>query len=111
MANFSRTPRNYDGLQPTGRQIKDLLPHVLKQISQTYGQRADLLFAAWPQIIGPQLAPMTKPLSYHDGVLTIMVRNSTLHSLLSQHEKPRILKNLKDKFPSTKIVNIVFRMG
>jgi len=73
--------------------------------------RPDLILAAWPSIIGERLAPMTKTVSFVDGVLTIKVRNSSLLSLLAQHEKPRLLKELRKKFPSAAIRNIRFHIG
>jgi hypothetical protein len=106
-----RTPKDYDGCEPTGHHIRDLLPALLQGIGAIYRERPDLIFAAWPEIIGPQLAPMTEVLSFEGGILTVKVRNSTLHSLLSQHDRHRILQSLRDKFPSTRIHNINFRIG
>lgn len=67
--------------------------------------------AAWPEIIGPKFAPMTQALSFEEGVLTVTVRNSSLFSLLTQHDKPRLLKSMQAKLPSTTIKNIYFRIG
>lgn len=67
--------------------------------------------AAWPDVVGPLLAPMTKVVSFVDGILTVKVKNSTLYSLLSQTEKARLIKNLRDKFPQTSIRTINFRLG
>jgi hypothetical protein len=106
-----RTPKNYDGSGTTSRQLKELLPSVLSQIGGIYEERGDLVLASWPEIIGPQLASMTEAVSFDSGILVVKVKNSTLYSLLSQHEKPRILKNLRDKFPTTSVKNIVFRLG
>jgi hypothetical protein len=108
---YSRTPKNYDGTQVTTHRIHDLLPDVLSKISQVYNQQSDLILAMWPEIIGPQLASMTKAVSFADGFLVVKVKNSTLHSLLSQNEKPRILSLLRKKFPQTEIKAISFRIG
>lgn len=106
-----RTPRGYDGTRVTTHRVNDLLIHSLKEISESYAQRPDLVLAAWPEVIGPKLAAMTQAISFAEGVLTIKVKNSTLHSLLSQHDKPKILQNLRQKFPQVLIQNIVFRIG
>ena len=58
--------------------------------------------------MGEKMAPMTKPVSFADGVLTVKVKSSTLYSLLVAHEKPRLLGRLKEKFS---IRNLVFRVG
>lgn len=107
----SRLPRSYDGTQITTRSINDLLCNALSKIDVNYHQRTDLVLAAWPDIIGPQLASMTQAISFSDGFLVVKVKNSTLHSLLSQHDKPRIVKLLRQRFPTVEIKNIVFRIG
>ena len=109
--SFFRTPKDYDGTDPTGKQIQQLIPNFLRHLSESYKDRGDLILVAWSDIIGPKLAPMTKAVSFEEGVLHVKVKNSTLYSLLSQHEKTRLLKCLKDRFPSVMIRNIVFRIG
>lgn len=106
-----RTPRGYDGPGVTTHRFADVLSSVLATIGDTYHERPDLVIASWPEIIGPKLAPMTQVVSFHEGVLTIKVKNSTLYSLLNQHDRPRILNNLRQKFPRVRITNLVFRIG
>jgi predicted nucleic acid-binding Zn ribbon protein len=106
-----RTPKDYDGQQVTTRHLRELLPTVLSKIGGVFQERGDLVLAAWPEMIGPQLASMTQAVSFNEGVLLVHVKNSTLYSLLSQNEKPRILKNLRERFPNTTIKNILFRLG
>lgn len=108
---YRRTPKDYDGTELTTHQMNDLLPSVLSQIHDVYQQRPDLILAIWPTLIGPKLAGMTQAVSFHDGFLLVKVKNSTLHSLLSQHEKPRLLSILRQKFPQVQIKTIVFRIG
>lgn len=108
---FSRTPRQYDGTRVTSHRMTDLLPQVLAKIGQVYEQRADLILAMWPDIIGLKLAAMTQAVSFTDGILVVKVKNSTLHSLLSQNDKLRLLNLLRSKFPQVEIKNISFRIG
>jgi hypothetical protein len=108
---YSRTPRQYDGTQVTSHRMADLLPRVLSKIGEVYQQRSDLILAIWPEIIGDRLASMTQAVSFADGVLVVKVKNSTLHSLLSQNDKLRILNLLRQKFPHAEIKNIYFRIG
>jgi len=91
--------------------MTDLLPQVLAKIGEVHHQRSDLILAMWPDIIGAKLATMTQAVSFSDGVLVVKVKNSTLHSLLSQHEKLRLLNILRQKFPRVEIKNIYFRIG
>jgi hypothetical protein len=100
-----------EGSDLTNKQLKDLLPKALGSIGTLHRDRPDLIVAAWPQVIGEQLAPMTKAVSFDQGVLYVKVSNSTLYSLLAQHERGRLLKNLRGKFPSVDIKNIRFRLG
>lgn len=106
-----RIPYNYDGTDVTSRQLSGLLSSELSKLGDVFQGRHDLLLAAWPEIIGPKLAAMTQAVSFFDGVLTVKVRNSTLHSLLSRHDKGQILAAIKQKFPKANIQNIVFRIG
>lgn len=91
--------------------ISELLPVILKKIGKIYQDRPDLVLAAWPEVIGPKLCNMTQALSFSDGILTVKVQNSTLYSLLSQNDKPRLIKSLREKFPGTTIKTIHFRLG
>lgn len=99
------------GSELTNKMLKDLLPKALGSIGALHRDRPDLVVAAWPQIIGEKLAAMTKAISFDQGVLYVKVSNSTLYSLLSQHERKRLLKSLREKFPAVEIKHIHFRMG
>jgi hypothetical protein len=100
-----------EGSHLTNKQMKDLLPKVLIRIGAIHRDRPDLIIAAWPEIIGEKLASMTKAVCFEKGILVVNVSNSTLYSLLSHHERGRLLKRLKEKFSSIEIKNIHFRMG
>lgn len=106
-----RIPKNYDGTELTTRSIGDLIPLVLGSISDVYQDRPDLILAAWPGIVGPAFSTMTQAVSFHEGVLTVKVKNSTLFSLLNQNDKPRLLSSVRKKFPNVTIYNIIFKMG
>lgn len=103
--------RNGDGTALTSSQLRDILPSVLNAIGAAYGERGDLVMAAWPELVGPELAQMAEAISFREGVLNVRVHNSTLYALLAQRERPRLLKSLRLKFPKTEIRNIAFRMG
>lgn len=111
LKKLTRTPKNYDGCEVTSQRLSDVLSHVLKGITDTHQERPDLVLAAWPSIVGEKLAPMTQAVSFFEGVLVVKVKNSTLYSLLCQHEKARLVKALKAKFPKVYIKAIHFRMG
>lgn len=111
MSKSRRIPRNYDGTKKTSKQLDEVLSLVMKQVGELHHARPDLILAVWPDIIGPQHAKMTQAQSFVDGVLTVRVTNSTLHSLLVQRERGRLLRSLRQKFPRAGIKGIYFRMG
>ena len=106
-----RTPRGYNGTALTAHRLGEVLPRVLKKIGRVYESRGDLIMASWPEIIGPKLAQMTEAERFENGFLFVTVKNATLHSLLNQNDKPRLLRSLRDKFPGTLIKSIIFRIG
>lgn len=106
-----RTPKNYDGTEVTTRSLGDLIPAVLSRITEVNQDRPDLILAAWPAIIGTNLAGMAQAVSFNEGYLVVKVKNSTLYSLLNHNDRPKLLSNLRKKFPNVTIHNIIFRMG
>jgi hypothetical protein len=106
-----RTPRGYDDIEPTGKSLANLLPEWLTKASNRFQDRPDLVLLLWTEVIGEKLAPMTQAVSFVDGVLTVKVKNSSLYSLLVQHEKIKLQSQLQKKVPSIRIKNILFRLG
>jgi hypothetical protein len=98
-------------MKTTNKQIKDLLPGILKGITDAQRERPDLILAAWPGLIGDKLAPMTKATAFTSGILIVKVNNSTLYSLLKTQERMRLLLKLREQFPAAHIKNIDFRIG
>lgn len=108
---MKRTPRNYDGALPTGRQIRDLLPEVLSDLSLKMKDEPHQILGAWSEIVGERIGKMSRAVSFDLGVLKVQVKNSTLISLLSQHEKPRLVAEFQKRFPKVKFRDIFFRIG
>jgi hypothetical protein len=104
----SRTPRNYSGTINPVKKMAEMLPEVLTDLSKKAADPREELFRFWFDLIGEKMAPMTEPISFVDGVLTVKVKSSTLYSLLVAHERPRLLGRLQEKFS---IRNLVFRVG
>ena len=104
----SRTPKNYVGTGNPVKRMADLLPEVLVDLGRNVGDSKEQIFKFWHDLVGEKIAPLTEPVSFIDGVLTVKVKSSTLYSLLVTHEKPRLLGRLQEKFS---IRNLVFRAG
>lgn len=107
---IKRIPKNYEGLEPTGREIKDLLGPILYNIQQTTHHSPKELLDYWPKLVGEKVASMTQAISIEEGNFFIKVKSSTLYSLLSQ-EKPRLLKKIQETFPQFKVKKLVFQIG
>lgn len=105
---FQRTPRNYNGTATTSKKISDLLPEVLADFSIEGNGGQEAISIEWRRLLGEKVACLTDVVSWVDGVFTVKVKSATLYSLLCQHEKPRLFKELKKKFPIRKII---FRIG
>ncbi len=99
------------GTNVTTQKFNDVLSRVISKIEKNHRSCSDLILASWPRIVGQKIAKMTHPISFDEAVLTVKVQNSTLYSLLSYKEKFWILKDLRKKFPTVEINNIIFRMG
>ncbi|MDP1834556.1 MAG: DUF721 domain-containing protein [Chlamydiales bacterium] len=108
---MKRTPKNYDGSGLTTHQLREVAPAILRGINATVQERPDLVLKAWSVVVGSAVAKMTEAISFTSGVLLVRVKNSTLHSLLSQREKPRLLTALRRQLPNTAVYDIVFRMS
>lgn len=99
---------------PTSKDIRPLLDRMMHQIHKAQSQRPDLILAGWSVLAkgrGKRFASMTEAFSFQDGILNVKVKNSSILSCLQQYERPRLLKELRDKFPSSSIRNIHFYMG
>lgn len=99
------------GTETTTRDMRSILPGLLGEIGRLHQDRPDLIVAEWPRIIGERLSAMTRAVSFEQGILRVLVGNSALYSLLALHERERLLKTLRERFPSVAIKNIVFRVG
>lgn len=106
--SFRHTPLGYDGTKLTSHKISDILPNVLSRIDSKLQDRPNLILAAWPEVIGCELAPMTQATAFNDGLLFVKVKNSTLHRILRYDEKPNVLNLLRKKFPHIEIKDIIF---
>jgi hypothetical protein len=102
---MKRTPRNYDGIAPPGKLIGEILLGITNSLKNN---RGELLLEAWPEIIGSKMAKWTQAKAFVDGVLTVIVKSSTLYSVLNS-EKPELLIRVQGRFP--KVRNILFRVG
>ena len=96
---------------PTSRQIKHLLPHILTGICTKLEANPVQISNVWKEIVGGKIARLTQVIELSEGVLKVKVDNSTLYSLLVEHEKQRLLKVLQKRLPKLRIKTLLFRIG
>ena len=103
--------RNYDGVGPSVPTKEIGTKRYLDRISAIMGGQPEMVLASWPEVIGPSFAHMTKAVSFVDEILVVRVSNSTLYSMLVQHNYGRLLSAVREKNPSTNIRKIKFVRG
>ena len=101
-----------DPTKVTTKMLQDLLPQVLDKVRGHYQTKPRAVIGMWPQIIGKELASMTKAVRFEAAILYVQVKNSTLLSLLNNPvDKQKILQTIRHALPAISISNIVFRIG
>jgi hypothetical protein len=108
---IKRIPFGYDGPLPTARTIKRLLPKLMDQINEVQQLQPDLMLKAFQEVLGEQLSKIAIAKSYTNGILYVVVKNSTFLSVLHMQERGRIMQQLRQKCPRHQLDNIVFRVG
>ncbi len=101
----------YKNVKPTSKHLKDLLGGFERHLKEMSLIPTEDILGYWPKIVGDNISEMTKAVEFRDGTLFVLVNNSSLYTLLTLHEKHKLLKLLKDKFPSIVFKNIQFRLG
>jgi hypothetical protein len=109
---WDKNKRRFKGESPslTSSHLRDLLPAFLSSLGEKYHDRPALICESWPQIVGDKIAKMTRAWKFDEGILHVTVQNSTLLSLLSQYDKPRLIAKLRGHFPQVEIKTVVFRL-
>ncbi|NGX34461.1 MAG: hypothetical protein K1060chlam1_00814 [Candidatus Anoxychlamydiales bacterium] len=95
----------------TNKLLKNFLPSILNDIESKYLKNPNFIINHWPKLVGKKLAPMTKAISFENKILYVVVKSSTLLSILKTQEKKRLLTLMQDKFSKDTIRNIIFKIG
>jgi len=99
------------GCLSTNKILKDFLPAILSDIETKYLKNPNFIINYWPKLVGKKISPMTKAVSFEDKTLHVIVKSSTLLSILTLHEKKRLLTLLQERFSKDMIKNIIFKLG
>ena len=91
--------------------VSELTKQFLASIDQKEGSALSQIKLAWPQLVGAVIASKSSVIDLQEGVLWVQVSQSTVLSVLSSTEKPRLLRILQKRFPKISIRDISFRIG
>ena len=91
--------------------LKKVLQKTLKKTGVKEKLKENSTHLIWREVVGEKIARLTQVIELNEGVLKVKVDNSTLYSLLVEHEKQRLLKILQTRLPKLKIKNLLFRIG
>ncbi len=109
---YTRTPYAYNGSELTSHALQDILPHIVERLNRAAEQRPQKILDAWHEIVDPRIASMTKAMRFENRILHVLVKNSTVLSLLSvPQDKERILAILRKKFAGVQIDSIQYKSG
>jgi hypothetical protein len=90
------------------------LSHAISQLFALKGYanaKGDAqLSAAWKELAGERIATRTAVLGVNRGVLQVGVSSAALLGELASFHKPRLVADLKSKFPALKLRDIKFRL-
>jgi hypothetical protein len=93
------------------RHLKQLLPGFLERIEIRLREQPERILEGWYDIIDPQWKGLTQSDVFEKGIVVIKVKNAALYSLIVQQKKEELLKKLQEKFPTSGIKNLKFRIG
>ena len=97
-------PADDAGALPLGA----LIPEVFKGMNLDVHAQVARIAAAWPEIVGPQLAPNTRPAHLENKVLLVYVSHPGWIMELRGAPTTEILSRLQAKFGKNDIKNIRF---
>ena len=111
MSSRRQTPKNYDGIETTGKLASGMVSNVLKGIQKALDAQPKNVFMVFSGLLDERMRPLVEPVFFAKGILTVKVKNATLLSILSSQEKTRLVHNLRRTIPSVEIQDIVFQSG
>ncbi len=88
------------------KQLGPVIENILRRHNLWHGYKQHLIIESWPDIVGSDLAEVTRAESVSNGLLRITVKDSVWAYHLSMM-KPQLIKRL-NKYAGSKVVNDIF---
>lgn len=106
--------------KPTARSLSDLLPAILKPALAEHGVATSQLITHWPEIVGEELAGVTRPLKLNwprvpegaqkaGATLVLLVEGA--FGLDVQHAAPLILERINALYGWQAVIRLALRQG
>lgn len=86
--------------------LGDVIPDVLKGLKLDAHAQVARIAAAWPELVGPQLAPNTRPAHLENQLLTVFVAHPAWLFELRGKPAAEILTRLQQQFGRRLVRNI-----
>jgi len=88
------------------KQLGPVIENILRRHNLWHGYQQYLIIDQWPEIVGSDLAEVTKAEKIDNGLLRVTVKDSVWAHHLSMM-KPRLINKLNN-FAGGKVVNDIF---
>jgi len=88
------------------KQLGPVIENILRRHRLWHGYQQHLVVESWPEIVGDDLAEVTRAESISNGLLRVMVKDSVWAYHLSIM-KPQLMKKLNN-YAGGKVVNDIF---
>lgn len=92
------------------KQLGPVIEHILRRHHLWHGYKQHLIIESWPDIVGSDLAVVTRAESISNGLLRVTVKDSVWAHHLSMM-KPRLIKRLNNYAGSKVVHDIFFQIG
>ena len=92
------------------RHIAPILQGVLSRAHLQQGLSNYSVFSCWSEVVGPMLAPNTRPLRMQGSTLWVYVDNATLRHHMT-FLIPQILDRIREHAPSSHIEQVRFTLN
>lgn len=97
-----------------GKSVKSAANELEKQMSKLgLNERMveDQLVGAWAEVVGPQIANMSRPVQFKRGELIVAVAQPAFKYDLERFHAGEILRRMQDRFGKERIRRLRFRVG
>ena len=101
-----------EGIGPRpANSTNELVPAVMKRLGLEQRLQQSQVFYLWPNIVGPDIARHTQPVSLRAGLLVVAVDHPVWLQELVRYDKPVILQKVRERVGKKVIRDICFRIG